>query len=96
MDAPIVEVSLSSATYPSTAQLGTPTGLLYDQITLALLSTTAGDNVYISFDGVTDHGKLIAGTIQGLTYTQKRRQVFLRLQTAPGPVSVVVMAGTNT
>lgn len=96
MDAPIVEVSLTLATYPATPQLGSSEGPLFDQITIVNTSALAADAVYISFDGVTDHGKLVPTLTQGLTYTQKRRKVFLRLETAPGPVDVIIMAGTNT
>ncbi len=92
MDAPLVTASLTHASYQTT-----PEWLVEfepDQICFVVASTTAADVVYISFDGVNDHGILVPGTIPSLVFNAKRKRAWLRLSSGTGPVTVYVMGGT--
>jgi hypothetical protein len=50
--------------------------------------------VFISFDGVNDHGILIPGTLPVIEYKEKRTKIWLRLDSGAATTSVNVMAGT--
>jgi len=87
--------TVASTNYPAAGSAQVSLAWETDQITVLNESSTASDIVFVSFDGVTNAGKLIPGIAQSLTWLfTKRQKVFLKLNSA-GSVSVTVMAGTT-
>ena len=85
-------VSVSSTSY--TTDPSVTVGFEPDSILLLNRSSAATDIVYISFDGISDHGLLIPGTLPVLEFKEKRTKVWLRLDAAAAATTVNVMAGT--
>lgn len=87
----LATISVSAATYPTDAQISV--GFEPDSILFVNRSSTAADIVYISFDGVTDHGLLIPSLVPALEFREKRRYAWLRRDSGASTTSVNVMAG---
>lgn len=91
--APQQIVSVASTTYPTDPQVSLP--FEPDHFTFFDRSTTDGEDVLVSFDGVTNHGTLYANTpLAALNWTTKQRKVWFKQRAAGGAISVLVMAGT--
>lgn len=92
--APLQTVSVSSTSYPGTPQVSLE--FEPDQYTFYDVSSTTGEDVYVSFDGSTNHGRLRAGTpLAALNWETKCKKVWFKQVTAGGAISVDVMAGTR-
>jgi hypothetical protein len=87
-------VSVSSTSYTAVTSPSVTVGFEPDSILLLNRSSTAADVVFISFDGVNDHGILIPGTLPVIEYKEKRTKIWLRLDSGAATTSVNVMAGT--
>ena len=87
-------VSVTLSTYAAFALPSVTVGFEPDSILLLNRSSAATDIVYISFDGISDHGLLIPGTLPVLEFKEKRTKVWLRLDAAAAATTVNVMAGT--
>lgn len=85
-------VSVSSTSY--TTDPSVTVGFEPDSILLLNRSSTAADVVLISFDGVSNHGILIPGTLPVLEFKEKRTKIWLKLDSGASTTSVNVMAGT--
>lgn len=92
MDAPLVTAAVEDASYQTVPEWNV--GFEPDQVCFVSGSSSPSDIVYISFDGVEDHGILVPGTIQSLVFNEKRKRAWLRLDSGTGPVTVYVMGGT--
>ena len=91
---PMQTVAVTAATYTANPQV--VLGFEPDSITMFNESATATDVVVFSFDGVTDHGKLVPLTpLAALSWETKLREVWLRLRSGAVAVNVTVMAGSR-
>lgn len=93
-DLALQTVSVSSATYPAVASPQVDIGWEPDSILLLNRSATATDIVYYSFDGSSDHGILIPGTLPAIEIRGKRKKIWLRRDSGAATTSVNVMANT--
>lgn len=92
--APMQSLSIAVDAYPTNPQ--TVLGFEPDSYTFFDESAVAGDVICVSFDGVTDHGKMVPGTaLAAITWETKMREVWFRRQTAGAAVAVTVMAGSR-
>lgn len=90
-DKALQTVTVTSETYGTTADV--TFGFETDSILVLNRSSTASDEILISFDGHEDHGTTVPGLLPALSWTAKRRAIWLRRASA-GSSTVQVMAGT--
>lgn len=87
-------VSVSTTTYPTDPQYSV--GFEPDQFTFYNQSVTDGEDVYVSFDGVENHGILRGNTpLAALNWETKSRKVWFKQRTAGSAIAVDVMCGTR-
>lgn len=90
----LFESVVSNIGYPSTAQV--PFGFDAEELEVESTSTTAATNIFFSFDGVVDHGKVAAGKTIEFHASQSKgsglgQRLYLRVQDSVGaPVQVRV------
>lgn len=83
----LVDVS-GTAAYPGTPQVVVP----FEPIQIAVVNQgpNSGDDIFLSFDGVTDHAQIFGG--DGVTFFQRVKKVWLRrgaVGTPPTNVQVI-------
>lgn len=91
MEMPLAVVSVTVTSYAASADV--EFGFEADSVLVINRTTTAGDEVRFSFDGVSDHGEVVAGLIPAMEYKAKRRRIWLRRVSA-GTTTIHVLANT--
>lgn len=80
------EVDVSgTAAYPSTPQVVIP----FEPTQIGVVNEDGSDDVYVSFDGVSDHAHVFGG--DGVTVFQRVKQVWLRRGAAGTPPTTVAV-----
>lgn len=93
-DLALQTISVSSTSYPASTSPQVDIGWEPDSILFVNRSSTATDLVYFSFDGVTNHGILIPGTIPAIEWRAKRKKIWLKLDAGAATTDVNIMANT--
>jgi hypothetical protein len=90
-DKALETITVTSTTYGADPDVSF--GFEADSILVLNRSSTASDEILISFDGADDHGTTVPGLLPAIGWTAKRRAVWLR-RASSGSSDVQVMAGT--
>ena len=90
-DAALQTITVTSGTYGNDPDV--EFGFETDSILVLNRSSTSTDEILVSFDGVEDHGTTVPGLLPAISWTAKRKAVWLRRASA-GSSNVQVMAGT--
>ncbi len=91
MEISLTPVSVTVTTYNASADV--EFGFEADSILVVNRTLTTGDEVRFSFNGMDDHGEVVAGLIPAMEYKAKRRRIWLR-RTSAGTTTIHVMANT--